>query len=383
MLFFYCKKYIKSRIRLAIYTLIAAFVLLCFDVGFCSDSRNNPKVADSSQPWSGKVLRVQLHDKPGIEFLGIFVAKELGLFAKQGLAEVAISWETHYRFATDFLLENQADIATGWMSEAVLARARGENVVVIAAITQHPSSCILVRNDALGKSHLQLSSLNGQKVGIWFHHETQPQIFMAINNIRPRFVVHHSYSDALFSERAVVGTFSTTYSVSFMTKYLAFRDSVRVFRFSDYGCDIPENSILCSEEFLQSHPDACHKFVKAIFLGWSKVFEDEESALRIYSKYCRMADTLDDPFIARQQLAAWKAVLDLSPELERNGQCKKEKYARLVLGLKKLGKIPHEKIPSFETIFWPVLDGATMKRLSMLRHCTPATKNAKPKGPHE
>ena len=359
------------------------FVLLCFGVGAIGSVCEAQEKVSTKTPWSGKVIRVQLHDKPGIQFLGIFVAKELGLFTKGGLPEVEVSWNTHFQHATDFLVDHQAEIATGWMSEGVYARAHGKPVVAITAVSQHSSGCVLVRNDVIGKSKANLSDLNGKKLGIWFCHEVPPKVFMALNNIRPDYIVHHSHSNILFAERAVAGMFSTVYSVSFMTKYTSFRDQVQVFRFSENNYDVPENVIFCSEQFFRDQPEVCRKFIKAMFLGWYKVFENEEEALKIYSKYCRSANVLDDPFIARQQLAAWKTILDLASELEANGQCKKEKYERLVRGLAKSGEVDPKKIPAFEDFFWPVLDESTRKRLQASAKIPASTNKNNREGQHE
>lgn len=357
-------------------------VLICFVAGtFCSLNEAQEKA--SSNAWSGRTIRVQLQDKPGIQFLGLLVAKELGLFTKEGLPEVELLWNTRFQRVTDALADHQSEFATGWMSDGIYAQAQGKSVVTIAAVSQHSSCCILVRNDVLGKSHASLSDLNGKKLGIWFCHEIPPKAFMAINNIRPKYVVHHSHSNILFSEGAVAGMFSTIYSVSFMTKYTSFREQVQVFRFSDYGYDIPENVILCTGQFLRDQPEVCRKFIKAMFLGWYKVFEDEEAALKIYSMYCRSANVLDDPFIAKQQLAAWKTVLDLASEWEANGQCQKEQYERLVKGLVKSDAIDPGKIPAFEEIFWPVLDEATFKRLQASVKVPSSLKKTEREGQHE
>ena len=64
-------------------------------------------------------------------------------------------------------------------------------------------------------------------------------------------------------------------------------DSSYIYRFSDYGYNLPEDGLYVTREFYQSHSDTVAKIVRASVRGWKWAGEHPEQALDIIMEVVR------------------------------------------------------------------------------------------------
>ncbi len=97
------------------------------------------------------------------QFAGVYMARDKGLYAREGLDVTAIEGGPGI-VPADVVARGGADVATAWLPSAIDARRRGEDVVNIAQILRRPGMTVLCRRDAGIRSILDIA---GKSVGVW------------------------------------------------------------------------------------------------------------------------------------------------------------------------------------------------------------------------
>jgi len=120
-------------------------------------------------PWAPAALaedsplRVQLMWYHQTQFAGFYVADALGYFDRDGLSVEFIPGG-HGIDPMQALADGSADVAVGWMSDAMLARLDGNDVVNFAQILHRPGTMLVCRRDA---GINEVGDLPGRQIGVW------------------------------------------------------------------------------------------------------------------------------------------------------------------------------------------------------------------------
>lgn len=118
-----------------------------------------PAAANSDRP-----LRLQLMWLPQAQFAGAYVAQERGFFAAEGLKVELIEGGPGI-FPLNQLIEGKADVAMGWLSDALQLRSKGSDIVNVAQLLQRPATMLVCRQQAGVR---KASDLKGKRIGSWF-----------------------------------------------------------------------------------------------------------------------------------------------------------------------------------------------------------------------
>ncbi len=108
-------------------------------------------------------VRLQLMWFNQAQFAGVYLARDKGLYAHEGL-DVALIQGGPGIVPADAVAKGGADVATAWLPSAIDARRRGEDVVNIAQIFRRPGMTVLCRRDAGIRSILDVA---GKSIGVW------------------------------------------------------------------------------------------------------------------------------------------------------------------------------------------------------------------------
>ena len=109
-------------------------------------------------------LRVRLRWLPQAQFAGFYVAQDLDLFEREGLA-VDLQPGGPQVDPLRQLIEGKTDVAMGWVSDALQQRLQGADIVNVAQLLQRPGT-MLVCTDASQVE--RAADLRGKRVGTWF-----------------------------------------------------------------------------------------------------------------------------------------------------------------------------------------------------------------------
>jgi NitT/TauT family transport system substrate-binding protein len=108
-------------------------------------------------------IRLQLMWFNQAQFAGVYMARDKGLYAHEGLDVTAIEGGPGI-VPADVVAKGGADVAIAWLPSAIDARRRGEDVVNIAQIFRKPGMTVLCRRDAGVNTILDVA---GKTIGVW------------------------------------------------------------------------------------------------------------------------------------------------------------------------------------------------------------------------
>ena len=233
---------------------------------------------------AARPLTLQIHWWPQSQFAGYLVAKEKGYFRAAGLPEVkVVPWHSGDAPAVR-LAAGKTDFCTGWLSQMVVARAEGHEVVNIAQIMQQ-SAVMLVTRRSSGID--KPADMAGRRVGLWGAGlDMLPRAFFKKLGIEPQIVIQ-SYSISPFLHRAVNVASAMYYNEYHQLLEAGLRpQDLNTFLLADYGLQFPEDGLYCTAATRRARPEQCRALVSASLKGWAYAFEHQAEALKIVMKHC-------------------------------------------------------------------------------------------------
>ncbi|MCP4717929.1 MAG: ABC transporter substrate-binding protein [Desulfobacteraceae bacterium] len=243
----------------------------------------------SSPLWAGEKLTLMLDWFPNVDHLPIYVAKDLGYFAKNQI-EVDIISPSETSDALKLAASGNMDIAVSYQPQTIIAADRGLDIKAIAPLVVHPLTTLLF----LEKSGIQTpGDLSGKKIGY-----TVPglmdiilEAFASINQIKDYTPVNVGFTilPALVSNQvdAVMGPFKTYETVGMAQHgYKA-----GFFELEKYGIpDYEELIFVCGSRALKEKDRAIHGFVKAVEKALNYTKAHPKKALALYLSALPQAD---------------------------------------------------------------------------------------------
>lgn len=210
------------------------------------------------------------------QFAGFYLAQDLGLYRQAGL-EVEIRPGGPGINPLGELATLRCDFALSWLSEALVMRSKGVDLVNLAQLVQRSALMLVVFNDS-GISSVK--ELDGRKVGLWQRQfAVPPRALFAKLGIEVK-EVSQNVSMAPFLQRAVDAATAMLYN-EYHQLYQAGvdRDEITVFDFAEHGLNFPEDGIYTLEDTWRERREVCRAFVQASLEGWRRAFSDQERAL--------------------------------------------------------------------------------------------------------
>ncbi|MHB8771051.1 MAG: ABC transporter substrate-binding protein [Syntrophales bacterium] len=285
------------------------------------------------------------HWLPQAQFAGYYMAREKGLYTKQGI-NLTILRGGPERPAADALARGKVDFATTFLSAAVQQRDRGVRLVNIAQVVQR-SGFILVTKKTSGIN--SPADLNGKKVGLWPDFRLQPLAFFRKYGVEVRPVDQGATMTLLL--RGGVAAASAMWYNEYHTLLNAGinPDELKPFFFDRHGLNFPEDGIYCLEETLRRNADLCHGFVRASFAGWEYAFAHPEETLDVVMEHVRRANVGTNRTHQRWMLARMKDLIFPPGNASVPGLLNREDYHRVTAELKQNGLI--RAIPPYGAIY--------------------------------
>jgi putative hydroxymethylpyrimidine transport system substrate-binding protein len=237
-------------------------------------------IAGQSQA-AGEKLKLMLDWFPNVDHLPLYVAKEKGFFAENGI-EVEIISPSDTSDALKLAASGYVDLAVSYQPQTLIAADQGIEVKVIAPLIKHPLTTLLFLE---GKGIQKPQDLSGKKIGY-----TVPGLmdvlldaFAKINEIKNYTPVNVGFTilPALSSGRvaAIMGPFKTYETVTIAKEgYKA-----EFFELEKYGIpDYEELIIIAGIKMLEKKPDAIKAFVKALEKSFAYLNAHPDDALASY-----------------------------------------------------------------------------------------------------
>ena len=267
-------------------------------------------------------LTLMLDWFPNVDHLPIYVAREKGYFAEEGL-EVAIISPSDTSDALKLAVAGQVDLAVSYEPQTIMAAAEGLPVRVVGRLVAHPLTTLLFLKD---QGFAAPADLSGQTIGY-----TVPglmdvllEAFAKINGIEDYTAVNVGFNivPALTSGQvaAVMGPFKTYETVTMAAKGI----EAAYFELEKWGIpDYDELVFICGADALGQQKGQVEGFMRAVARGLEDARRHPEEALQAYFKAVpdvdrdieRAAFAKTRPFFAESQtidVNRWQSFADFA-----------------------------------------------------------------------
>jgi len=258
----------RSRSQLARYAVVAEakrrFVALA--IAMATSLASIGAVADDGQ------ITLHLKWRHQFQFAGYYVALESGLYEQAGL-DVRIVEATPERDALSAVLAGEADFGVG-TSELLLARSRGDPVVVLGVVMQHSPLILLARADTTRHLH----SLGGLRVMIE-PGSAELLAYLRAEGLDPSAMALLPHT--LTPEPLIEGEVQAMSAYSTTEPFLVAEAGVAFHAFTPRsgGIDFYGDNLFTTESTIRQRPDTVRAFREASFRGWQLAMEDIEGTI--------------------------------------------------------------------------------------------------------
>ncbi|ATX79105.1 PAS domain S-box-containing protein [Mariprofundus aestuarium] len=227
-----------------------------------------------------ETVGLHLKWKHQFQFAGYYAAIEKGYYADEGLSVELIEGGPDKNPVRE-LLEGHAQYAVGNAS-ALLDRAEGNPVVVLASVFQHTAQVIYTRPDINSPEELR-----GKRIVMLQDGRRELEAFALLKKFdinKADFVLRPDGTP----EDLVSGKVDAWpgYSSNEAYQFKQNRVGYRMFRPQDYGLDIYGDTLLTTEMELQENPQRADAFHRATIKGWEYALNHVDEMIElIKTKY--------------------------------------------------------------------------------------------------
>lgn len=210
------------------------------------------------------------------QFAGYYIAEKMGFYKDEGL-DVRIEHPAISESSFSVLEEGRTQVAVMNLSFALTARANGSRIVNIMQTSQK-NSLMLVSRIPLE----DITSLQHRKIAVWNHLSQELLDRLTRHyNLQVEWIRFNSGVDLFLSEATDICLIGSYNEYPQLIECGLKTDSVYLYRFSDYGYDLPEDGLYVTEEFYRNHSEKISKLVQASMRGWKWADENREQTLDI------------------------------------------------------------------------------------------------------
>ena len=268
----------------------------------------------ASISWGAERVRIGYSSISG-SYIGIWVAHEAGLFAREGLEDQIILIPSGSQLA-QVVVAGEVDVAALNGSSAMAAALQGADLRIIGSTTNKFIFSIYVRPEI--KS---VEGLKGKKLGITrFGSATDISGRHALRarNLEPQKDVTILQMGAMSSilsglQGGSIDAGVVSPPTLFVVDKLGFKELLSI---TDMDIAFPNPSLVAQGGIIRSRPEVINRFMRAYARGIHRAKSDKELTLKSITKYTKV----DDPFLLQKtyDLSLGK-VLEKAPYINMTG----------------------------------------------------------------
>lgn len=218
---------------------------------------------------------------PQAQFAGYYVALDKGFYKEFGL-DVHIIHPSSTTSAFDYLRKGKADVISSFLLDGMKERAKGMPLVNVGQFSQH-SALMMVTKKKSGLDKIR--DLNNKRLGIWSSgFQDVPDAFRKQNNYNITFVPIMNTINLFLMDGVEALTVMYYNEYDQIINCGINEDELNTFFFKDYGFDIPEDGLYCTENIYKTRKTDLEKFLKATLKGWDYASKNKDYTIDLVVK---------------------------------------------------------------------------------------------------
>lgn len=248
----------------------------------------------ASFSWGAERVRIGYSSISG-GYVGLWIAHDAGLFAKEGLEDQMILIPSGSQLA-QVAVAGEVDIASLNGSSAMAAALKGADIKLIGSQVNKMIFSVYVRPEVK-----TVEDLKGKKIGVTrFGSSTDISARYALrkHNLQPDKDVAILQMGSMSSimgglQGGSIDGGVVSPPILFALEKLGFKELVSV---TDMDIPFPSPSLAAQGGVIRSKPDVINRFMRAYVRGIHRARTDKELALKSMAKYTK----IDDPFVLQR-----------------------------------------------------------------------------------
>ena len=264
--------------------LVVALGILPF-LAACGSSSEAPAPQIEAKVTSFPPVSVVLDWFPWSNHAGLFIAKDKGYFAAEGL-DVDIHPPADPATILQTVATGRDDFGINYQTGVLIARQEGVPVVSIAALVQHPLNSVMTLKDS---GIVEPKDLAGRTIGWPGIPDNEPLLDTMLKSqglsLSDVELVNVGFDlvPALIGGKvdAIVGAYWVHESISAINQGFP----VNIMRMEQHGVpDFYELVLVTNEEKIKKNPEMVRRFVRAVTRGYQDAIEDPQGAVELLKR---------------------------------------------------------------------------------------------------
>ncbi|WAL59126.1 ABC transporter substrate-binding protein [Thermocoleostomius sinensis] len=230
--------------------------------------QTKPALAQSAEP---DVLTMQLDWVFNVQFAGLLLAEQLGLYQDKGVNVVIKPWESGM-IVPEEVVKNPLTIGCAEQNLILDAQAQGAPIKAIATMFQASPYALMMMPDS---GLTTLADLAGKTVGVHVDGLKVMELVKGVNNLPTIEVVEVPYENKL--DRLIQGEVAALQCYA-VDEPIGFAQQVGeaplLLPMDQYGYNAYAQTFFTTTTVLEQQPDQVSAFLEASFEGWKRALAD-------------------------------------------------------------------------------------------------------------
>jgi NitT/TauT family transport system substrate-binding protein len=229
-------------------------------------------------------IRIQLKWLPQAQFMGYYVAAAKGYYTDENLKVEIIPGGGDIT-ETAAVYSGQVDVGVTWISNLIVARANGLDLIDVAQIYQRSGLVLVTKKESGVARGADINAAT--KVGNWMGgNEYEIKALLAKLGMPDKSLIQQGFDMNDFDNGNITAASAMTYNELGLVKNsyegaLGYGDGVYVIDMNDEGVAMLEDCMFVKDSWAKANQDKLVRFIRASLKGWKYACENPGEAAQI------------------------------------------------------------------------------------------------------
>jgi NitT/TauT family transport system substrate-binding protein len=251
---------------------------------FCAGAAFAGGKSDAAAAGGQDAVKIQLKWLPQAQFMGYYVAAAKGYYGDENLAVEIIPGGGDIT-ETAAVYSGQVDVGVTWVSNLIVARANGLDLINVAQIYQRSGLVLVTKKESGIAKGADIKA--GTTVGNWMGgNEYEIKALLSKLGMADKSLVQQGFDMNDFDNGNIAAASAMTYNELGLVKNsyegaLGYGEGVNVIDMNDEGVAMLEDCMFVKESWARANQDKLARFIRASLKGWKYACENPGEAAEI------------------------------------------------------------------------------------------------------